>query len=151
DNHFLDILVGDILENQTNLGDESELGKYFHPKIFEDIALKIGKEMGHDYESFLIDLVNLRVSAAAKNYFKREKEPPKEDKCIAQLYDKMKTHYNNLLIRIGGKAPELEFEEEKFESEMISECLMLQLDDCLLNYKITGASLKEIKNGSTTP
>jgi hypothetical protein len=148
DNHFLDILVGHLLENQTNLGDESELGKYFHPKIFEAIALKIGKEMAPDYESFIIDLANYRVSAAAKNFFKIEKKTPAEDKGIEQLFDSMKKHYNDLLIPIDGKAPELELEEEISESEMISEFLMLLLNDCLLNYKITGASLKEIKNGS---
>jgi hypothetical protein len=150
DNHFLAILVGHIFESQTNIDNETELGQFFYPKIFEHIALTIGKEMGPEYESFIIDLVNLRVSAAAKNFFNFEKEQSAiggkaEVNILEMYYNRMKNYYNKLLIRIGGKSPEIDFDEEKAESELISEFLHILLDECLLNIKITGASLKETK------
>lgn len=151
ENYFLDILVGDLLECQTNYGGETELGKYFRPKIFEDICLAIGKEMGPDYEAFIKDLVNLQISVAAKNLYKVKKKCLAKGNDMERTYDFMVETLTDAQIGTDGQAPELKVEDEIVEPELISECLMLLLMDCLLNYKITGASLKEIKKGSQTP
>lgn len=142
-NYHRDILVGDLLENQSNLGGDTELGKYFQPKIFDDIALAAGKEMGPQYESFLIDLFNYRISACAKRFYSDSKKPPYKEKAMGDVIDFIMTNYDQSLIPINGTLPELKVEEEITEYEMICECLMLLLLDCLTTYKISGASLED--------
>lgn len=143
--YYRDILVGDLFENQSNLGGYSELGKYFKPKIFEDIAHTVGKEMGPDYESFIIELINLRVAACAKRFYQESIKSGEKKKDMQNFFEIMMSTYNESQIPIKRETLECKFEDEITEAEMISEFLMKLLLDCLTTYKIGGASLEMVK------
>ncbi len=148
ENYLIDILIGDLLQSQTTYGGPTDLGKYFRPKVFERIARNLGSEMGHDYEVFIKDLFNLQIAVAAKSLYKIKKKFLAKGKDMGLTYDSMMNTYLDSQISTDGKAPELNIEDDILISESISEFLILLLMDCLLAYKITGASFKEIKKAS---
>ncbi|MDQ1353007.1 MAG: hypothetical protein QG657_3313 [Acidobacteriota bacterium] len=144
-NYYRDILVGDLLEDQSNLGGYTELGKYFRPMVFEDIAHEIGNEMGPDYESFIIDMVNLRAAACAKRFYQETIKPNEQRKDKREFFRVMMRTFNEAQIPLNKEALDCKFADAITESEMISEVLMLALLDCLTTYKIGDASLELVK------
>jgi hypothetical protein len=141
---YRDILVGDIFENQSNLGGYSQLGKYLRPKIFEDIAHTVGKEMGPDYETFIIELVNLRVAACAKRFYQETIKPHEQQKEMQDIFRVMINTLQESQIPLTQGTADCILQDEITEAEELGDFLMVLLLDCITTYKISGASLEEI-------